>query len=108
MEKLAENDDRIICLTAAMEEGCNLTGFKEIPGRFFDVGIAEEHLFTYAAGLAAGGLRRSSSYILPFAEGGRSTISRYNMQGLPVLVALDRSGLVGEMAKHHGYRYLLV
>lgn len=105
VEKLAENDGRIICLTAAMEEGCNLTGFKKrFPGRFFDVGIAEEHLLTYAAGLAAGGLRPVVFIYSTFLQ--RAADQLYHdiaMQRLPVLVALDRSGLVGEDGEtHHG------
>ena len=103
IEKIAEKDKRVVCLTAAMEEGCGLSQFKKrFPDRFFDVGIAEEHMLTYAAGLAAGGMRPVAFIYSTFLQ--RAADQLYHdiaMQKLPVVIALDRSGLVGEDGETH-------
>lgn len=103
IEKIAEKDKRVVCLTAAMEEGCGLSQFKKrFPDRFFDVGIAEEHMLTYAAGLAAGGMRPIAFIYSTFLQ--RAADQLYHdiaMQKLPVVIALDRSGLVGEDGETH-------
>jgi Deoxyxylulose-5-phosphate synthase len=102
---LAENDDRIVCLTAAMKDGTRLNGFaKRWPHRCFDVGIAEEHLLTYAAGLAAGGLRPFVFIYSTFLQRAMDQlVNDIAMQGLPVVILVDRAGLVGEDGEtHHG------
>lgn len=102
---LAENDDRIVCLTAAMKDGTRLNGFaKRWPHRCFDVGIAEEHLLTYAAGLAAGGLRPFVFIYSTFLQRAMDQLVHdIAMQDLPVVILADRAGLVGEDGEtHHG------
>lgn len=102
-EKLAEKNNKILCLTAAMEEGCSLSDFKKrFPNRFFDVGIAEEHLLTYAAGLAAGGMQPIVFIYSTFLQRAMDQLCHdIAMQGFPVIIALDRSGLVGEDGETH-------
>lgn len=103
--KLAESDDRIVCLTAAMKDGTRLNGFAERwPQRCFDVGIAEGHLLTYAAGLAAGGLRPFVFIYSTFLQRAMDQLVHdIAMQDLPVVVLADRAGLVGEDGEtHHG------
>ena len=102
---LAESDDRIVCLTAAMKDGTRLNGFaNRWPQRCFDVGIAEEHLLTYAAGLAAGGLRPFVFIYSTFLQRAMDQLVHdIAMQNLPVVVLADRAGLVGEDGEtHHG------
>lgn len=105
LEKAAEKNSSLIAIVAAMIEGTNLSGFKEkYPARFFDVGIAEEHAVTFAAGLASRGLRPVVAIYSTFLQ--RSVdqiIHDVCMQKLPVIFVLDRSGLVGEDGPtHHG------
>jgi 1-deoxy-D-xylulose-5-phosphate synthase len=103
--ELAENDDRIVCLTAAMKDGTRLNGFEERwPNRCFDVGIAEGHLLTYAAGLAAGGVRPFVFIYSTFLQRAMDQlIHDIAMQDLPVILLVDRAGLVGEDGEtHHG------
>ena len=103
--RLAENDDRIVCLTAAMKDGTKLNGFsKRWPNRCFDVGIAEGHLLTYAAGLAAGGLRPFVFIYSTFLQRAMDQLLHdIAMQDLPVVILADRAGLVGEDGEtHHG------
>lgn len=105
LEKAAEKNQDITAIVAAMIEGTNLSGFKKKnPARFFDVGIAEEHAVTFAAGLASRGLRPVVAIYSTFMQ--RSVdqiIHDVCMQKLPVIFALDRSGLVGEDGPtHHG------
>jgi 1-deoxy-D-xylulose-5-phosphate synthase len=103
--ELAETDERIVCLTAAMKDGTRLNGFEERwPNRCFDVGIAEGHLLTYAAGLAAGGLRPFVFIYSTFLQRAMDQmIHDIAMQGLPVILLVDRAGLVGEDGEtHHG------
>ena len=102
---LAGRDKRIIAITAAMEKGTGLANFKKVyPGRFFDVGIAEEHAVTFAAGIATGGLRPVAVIYSTFIQ--RSVdqiIHDVALQKLPVIFALDRSGFVsGDGETHQG------
>jgi 1-deoxy-D-xylulose-5-phosphate synthase len=102
---LAEGNDRIVCLTADMKEGTRLNGFaKRWPNRCFDVGIAEEHLLTYAAGLAAGGLKPFVFVYSTFLQRAMDQmVHDIAMQELPVVILADRAGLVGEDGEtHHG------
>lgn len=103
--RLAESDDRVVCLTAAMKDGTKLNGFsKRWPDRCFDVGIAEGHLLTYAAGLAAGGLRPFVFIYSTFLQRAMDQLLHdIAMQELPVVILADRAGLVGEDGEtHHG------
>ena len=102
---LAGRDNRISALTAAMEKGTGLSLFKKaFPDRFFDVGIAEAHAITFAAGLAARGLRPVAAIYSTFIQ--RSVdqiIHDTSLQNLPVLFVLDRSGFVeGDGETHQG------
>ncbi|HDT12239.1 MAG TPA: 1-deoxy-D-xylulose-5-phosphate synthase [Candidatus Marinimicrobia bacterium] len=103
--ELAEKDDRIVAITAAMREGTGLIEFdKKFPKRFFDVGIAEGHAVTYAAGLAANGLRPIVSIYSTFMQRALDEVMHDTaLQKLPVLFCLDRAGLVGpDGSTHHG------
>ena len=103
--ELAENDPRIVAVTAAMPEGTGLQLFAErYPARFFDVGIAEQHAVTFAAGMAARGLRPAVAIYSTFLQRAYdSVIHDVCLQKLPVLFALDRGGLVGaDGPTHHG------
>ena len=94
---------RIIAITAAMEEGTGLSLFKKtFPGRFYDVGIAEEHAVTFAAGLASGGLRPVAAVYSTFMQrAADQLIHDVCLQNLPVVFALDRSGLVSDDGETH-------
>ena len=101
----AERDKKIVAITAAMPSGTGLKKFAEkFPRRFFDVGIAEEHAVTLAAGMAAGGLRPVVAIYSTFFQRAYDQILHdVCLQNLPVLLCLDRGGLVGEDgATHHG------
>jgi 1-deoxy-D-xylulose-5-phosphate synthase len=103
--KLATEDERITAITAAMPDGTGLTGFaKEFPGRFFDVGIAEQHGVTFAAGLAAEGLRPVFAVYSTFLQRAYDQVFHdVCLQNLPVTFALDRGGVVGsDGPTHHG------
>ena len=103
--QLAELDPKICAITAAMCDGTGLNDFKQrFPERFFDVGIAEEHAVTYAAGLAAGGFRPVVSIYSTFLQRAFDQIIHdVALQKLPVVLAIDRGGLVGEDGPtHHG------
>lgn len=103
--ELAKEDDRIVAITAAMPDGAGLASFAEAyPDRFFDVGIAEEHAVTFAAGLAAGGLRPVVALYSTFLQRAYDQVVHdVCLQNLPVLFAVDRAGLVGEDGPtHHG------
>lgn len=105
MVKLAKEDKKINAITAAMPEGTGLAAFrKDFPERFFDVGIAEEHAATFAAGLAAEGLKPVVAVYSSFAQRCYDQIVHdVALQNLPVVFALDRAGLVGEDGPtHHG------
>ena len=103
--RLAEKDERIVCLTAAMKSGSRLDKFAaRFPDRFFDVGIAEGHMITMAAGMAAGGLLPVVFIYSTFLQRGMDQLVHdVAMQNLPVIFAVDRAGLVGEDGEtHHG------
>ena len=101
--EMAEKDRRIVAITPAMATGSGLTGFAEkFPDRFFDVGIAEEHAATFAAGLAAGGMKPFCSIYSSFAQRAFDEIIHdAALQHLPVVFCLDRAGLVGEDGATH-------
>lgn len=101
----ARVDEKIVAITAAMPSGTGLKAFAEkFPRRFFDVGIAEEHAVTLAAGMAAGGLRPVVAIYSTFIQRAYDQILHdVCLQKLPVIFCLDRAGLVGEDgATHHG------
>jgi len=105
MIKLAQNDKSVVAITAAMSEGTGLADFaKEFPKRFFDVGIAEGHALTFAAGLAADGIKPVCAIYSTFLQRGIDQIIHdIALQKIPVVMAIDRAGLVGEDgATHHG------
>ena len=99
----AKRDGRVVALTAAMQKGTGLSGFKKaFPGRFFDVGIAEEHAATFAAGLAARGLRPVVAVYSTFIQRAvDQVIHDAALQNLPVIFALDRAGFVGDDGETH-------
>ncbi|MFA7059558.1 MAG: 1-deoxy-D-xylulose-5-phosphate synthase [Pedobacter sp.] len=103
--KLAAEDERIVAITAAMPEGTGLSNFaKEYPERFFDVGIAEQHAVSFAAGLAADGLRPVFAVYSSFLQRAYDLVFHdVCLQNLPVTFALDRAGVVGnDGPTHHG------
>lgn len=103
--ELARRNPKIVGITPAMASGCGMSLFaKEMPDRFFDVGIAEEHAVTFAAGLAAGGMRPFCNIYSSFSQRAYDQIIHdVALQNLPVAICLDRAGLVGEDgATHHG------
>ena len=102
---LAKKDGRIVGVTPAMASGCGMNLLaKEMPGRFYDVGIEEEHAVTFSAALAAGGLRPFCNIYSSFSMRAFDQIFHdVALQELPVVLCLDRGGLVGEDgATHHG------
>ena len=103
--QLAEQDPKIIAITAAMPDGTGLTKFAErFPKRFFDVGIAEQHGMTFAAGLAADGFRPVTAIYSTFLQRAYDQVFHdICLQNLPVTIAMDRAGLVGDDGPtHHG------
>lgn len=103
--ELARKDKRIVGITPAMASGCGMNILaREMPERFFDVGIAEEHAVTFSAGLAAGGMRPFCNIYSSFAQRAYDQIIHdVALQNLPVVLCFDRAGLVGEDgATHHG------
>ena len=105
LSDLAENDQRIIAVSAAMKEGTGLNCFAEkFPDRFFDVGIAEPHAVTFAAGLASRGLKPVVAIYSTFLQRAYDEIVHdVCLQKLPVIFAIDRAGIVGEDGPtHHG------
>ena len=103
MVDMAQKDDKLVAITAAMEDGTGLAEFyKRFPKRFFDVGIAEGHGVTFAAGLAAGGLRPVFAVYSSFLQRGYDQmIHDVCIQNLPVVFAVDRAGLVGSDGETH-------
>ena len=101
---LAERHPEVVGITAAMRSGTGMTGFSQrFPERFFDVGIAEGHALTFAAGLAAAGLRPVVSVYATFLQ--RALDSVYHdicLQKLPVVICADRAGVVEDGPTHHG------
>jgi len=103
--ELASRDDRIVAITAAMPSGTGLDKFREkFPERFFDVGIAEQFAVTFAAGLAAGGLKPVCAIYSTFLERAYDQIVQdVALNEQPVIFAIDRGGFVGEDGPtHHG------
>ena len=103
--ELARTDDRITGITPAMASGCGMNKFaKEFPDRFYDVGIEESHAVTFAAGLAAGGMKPFCNIYSSFSQRAYDQIIHdVALQDLPVVLCLDRAGVVGEDgATHHG------
>jgi 1-deoxy-D-xylulose-5-phosphate synthase len=99
----AQSDDRIVAVTAAMAQGTGLDKFqKRFPTRFFDVGIAEQHGVTFAAGLAAAGMRPFCAIYSTFLQRAYDQIVHdVALQKLPVRFAIDRAGLVGDDGATH-------
>lgn len=112
MCKLGQRDERVVAITAAMPDGTGLKRFRNMyPDRFFDVGIAEEHAVTFAAGLAAGGMRPIVAVYSSFLQRAYDQILHdVCIQNLPVVFAIDRAGLVGSDGETHqgifDYTYL--
>jgi 1-deoxy-D-xylulose-5-phosphate synthase len=110
--KLARKDKRIVAITAAMCEGTGLTAFeKEFPNRLYDVGIAEQHAVTFAAGLATQGMKPVIAMYATFLQRAYDQVVHdVATQNLPVVFCIDRGGLVAEDGTtHHGafdYAYL--
>ena len=103
--KIAADDEQVVAITAAMPDGTGLSRFaKEFPDRFFDVGIAEQHAVTYAAGLAADGLKPVVAIYSSFLQRGYDQlIHDVCLQNIPVVFAIDRAGVVGsDGPTHHG------
>lgn len=103
--ELAGKDNRVVGITPAMASGCGMNLLsKAMPERFYDVGIEEEHAVTFAAGLAAGGMKPFCNIYSSFSQRAYDQIIHdVALQGLPVVLCLDRGGLVGEDgATHHG------
>ena len=103
--QLAAKDTRICAITAAMGLGCGLDGFRAAyPNRFFDVGIAEEHAATFAAGMAANGMIPCFAVYSTFLQRAYdSVVHDIALQGLPVKLFIDRAGLAHrDGATHHG------
>jgi len=103
MVALAEKDPKIVAVSAAMAIGTGLTEFAgRFPDRFFDVGIAEEHALTMAAGMASGGLKPVVAIYSTFLQRGYDQILHdICLQNLPVVLAVDRAGLVGDDGETH-------
>ena len=105
LARLADSDEKICAITAAMCQGTGLTEFKEKHGdRFFDVGIAEEHALTFGAGLAAQGMKPVAAIYSTFLQRAYDNIIHdVALQSLPVIMAVDRAGLnASDGATHHG------
>lgn len=103
MRKLGDRDERVVAITAAMTDGTGLKRFHNMfPERFFDVGIAEQHAVTFAAGLAAGGLKPIFAVYSSFLQRAYDQILHdVCIQNLPVVFAIDRAGLVGSDGETH-------
>ena len=102
---LAETDPKIVAITAAMPAGTGLLRFaNNFPDRFFDVGIAEQHAVTFAAGLATEGMRPVVAIYSTFLQRAmHQIIHDVCLQNLPVIFAIDRGGVVGDDGPtHHG------
>ena len=103
MIKQGQRNEKIVAITAAMPDGTGLKRFSHAyPDRFFDVGIAEQHAVTFAAGLAAGGLRPVVAVYSSFLQRAYDQILHdVCIQNLPVVFAIDRAGLVGSDGETH-------
>jgi 1-deoxy-D-xylulose-5-phosphate synthase len=105
LAQIAEEDQRIVAITAGMTSGTGLDRFEnKFPKRFFDVGIAEQHAITFAAGMATEGLRPVAAIYSTFLQRSYDQILHdVCLQNLPVIFMLDRAGIVGEDGPtHHG------
>ncbi len=103
--EIARTNETVCAISAAMPDGTGLTGFaEEFPRRFFDVGIAEEHAVTFACGLARQGMKPVFAVYSTFAQRAYDQLVHdAALQNLPIVLALDRAGLVGEDGPtHHG------
>ncbi len=103
--QIADNDDKVVCVTAAMEIGTGMTPFiKKYPERYVDVGIAEEHAVTYSAGLSAAGYKVIVPIYSTFMQRAYDHIFHDALlQNLPLVYCMDRAGLVGpDGPTHHG------
>lgn len=100
---LAKEDEKVCAITAAMPSGTGLDNFaKEMPNRFFDVGIAEEYAATFSAGLASGGAKPYFAVYSSFLQRAYDQIIHdVAIQGLPLRLLVDRAGLVGEDGETH-------
>lgn len=103
MRKMGDRDKKVVAITAAMADGTGLKRFRNMfPERFFDVGIAEEHAVTFAAGLAAAGLKPIFAVYSSFLQRGYDQILHdVCLQNLHVVFAIDRAGLVGSDGETH-------
>ena len=103
MRKLGDRDEKVVAITAAMPDGTGLKRFKNMfPDRFFDVGIAEQHAVTFAAGLAAGGMKPVVAVYSSFLQRAYDQILHdVCIQNLHVVFAIDRAGLVGSDGETH-------
>lgn len=103
MVELAKGDDRVVAITAAMPEGTGLQSFAEsFPARFFDVGIAEQHAVTFAAGLAVSGFKPVVAIYSTFLQRAfDQVVHDVCLTNLPVVFAMDRGGIVGEDGATH-------
>ena len=103
MVKMGERNSDVVAITAAMPDGTGLKRFRNLyPDRFFDVGIAEEHAVTFAAGLAAGGLKPIVAIYSSFLQRAYDQILHdVCIQNLPVVFAIDRAGIVGSDGETH-------
>ena len=105
LTRLAEEDERIIAITAAMEDGTGLSGYSSrFPERFFDIGIAEQHAVTFAAGLALEGFKPVVAIYSTFLQRAYDQVQQdVCLENVPVVFALDRGGIVGsDGPTHHG------
>lgn len=103
--ELGEQDPKVIAITAAMPDGTGLNGFREkLPNQYYDVGIAEQHGVTFAAGMAADGYKPFATIYSTFLQRGYDQVLHdVAIQNLPVRFAMDRAGLVGDDGPtHHG------
>ena len=109
MRKMGDREPNVVAVTAAMPDGTGLKRFRNMfPDRFFDVGIAEQHAVTFAAGLAAAGLKPVVAVYSSFLQRAYDqVIHDVCIQNLPVIFAIDRAGLVGSDGEtHQGIFYL--
>jgi len=105
LKRIAEEDDKVVAVTAAMPDGTGLSGFAAaFPERFFDVGIAEQHAVTFAAGLASEGFKPVFAVYSSFLQRAYDQVFHdVCLQNLPVVFAIDRAGVVGsDGPTHHG------
>lgn len=103
MRKIGDRDEKVVAITAAMPDGTGLKRFRNMfPDRFFDVGIAEQHAVTFAAGLAAGGMKPVVAVYSSFLQRAYDQILHdVCIQNLHVVFAIDRAGLVGSDGETH-------